>query len=104
MADWYHSIMFHLPPLVSMSEMTGSMPDVTGVWHNEHALGSAHPRDKQQRGLGVEEAHSVCEIIRDLTRDECRDPGSSDHCSLSISNLHLVVIGMCNPSNSLIFE
>ncbi|KAL2202381.1 hypothetical protein CC79DRAFT_1361493 [Sarocladium strictum] len=90
--DWYHSIMFNLPPLTTTAEMTGDMPDATGVWGAENALGSSSRR--KQGTPKVQQLCSVTEILRALTQDEFFDPSSSGLSSLSILNLHFLILAI----------
>jgi hypothetical protein len=80
--------------------MTGDMPDTTGAWSAENALGSSLRR--QQGTTEGKQLCSVKEILRALTQDESFDPSSSGLSSLSILNPHFLILGKLNPHTNFV--
>lgn len=93
MADWHQSVMFHLPPLVSISELTGDMPDLTGVWDADNIPGPGHKSHKQQES-SPRGPRSVRDCIQTLMQDQIPDIQLVSLRQLSISNLYLIILGI----------
>lgn len=93
MADWHQSILFHLPPLVSISELTGDMPDMTGAWDNDYAplLGAEYEQPPCSRAEGP---RSMRDYIRILMQEHIPDVQFEALRGLSMLNLYLMILGM----------
>ena len=93
MADWHQSVMFHMMPLVTISEMTGDMPDTTRARDADSVQEAGEGRPRQPE-LTVHAPRSVRDCIQALMQDQVLDVQSDALRCLSMSNLYFIILGM----------
>lgn len=97
MADWHNCEMFHLPPLVTVSEMTGDMPCTLSLWNTCYTPGfkiRAMHRSKNQ-------ARSISRLVGTLMHSGDYDAEVASHSHLSMSDMQLLVLGMLYANSNL---
>lgn len=94
MADWHLSGMFHMPPLLSVFEMTGDMPCSLDLWDASNA---SEFEGRVQWPLRPDFAHSVRDCTRILLEDQASDTKVARLVCLSMSDMQLVIMGIQNP-------
>jgi hypothetical protein len=92
-ADWHHSILFHLPPLISVSELTGDMADMTGFWDADY-IPFPGTKYEQHLGLRAHDPRSIRDCIRALMQEHISVAHFEALRGLSMSNLYLIILGM----------
>lgn len=92
-ADWHHSILFHLPPLVSVSELTGDMPDMKGFWDADY-IPFPGAKYEQHPSSGIHGPRSIRDCIRALMQEHISDAHFETLRGLSMSNIYLIILGM----------
>lgn len=94
MADWYQTIMFHMPPQVAVWEMSGDMPCSLDIWN---ARSAEVFRAIIRTGRLPLNPWSICRCIKGLTRQPSGlggDPRLTPASwQFSMSDLMLVVFG-----------
>lgn len=93
MADWHQSIMFHMPPLVAISELIGDMPEAVDAWDADQL---SEP-EVQDRHAGEARVHaglrSISDYVRVLMQDRIENWQAAALRCVSMSNMYLIITG-----------
>ncbi|UNI20002.1 hypothetical protein JDV02_006139 [Purpureocillium takamizusanense] len=94
MADWHQSIMFHMPPLVTISELTGDMPGAGAAWDAESFLTSEGKDCQPEETSAQNSLRSVSDYIRVLMQDSIEVSHVAALRRVSMSNMYLIITGL----------